>query len=752
MRYLYIEKEAINILVEDRFYQSCEFESALEILSFVRAEHIPQSNVKLKFVLGKECGYIYGATKVCHTNALIFDLTLFGGFSKRDEQAITILQKLLRFARKHWGNLTYSPNERKLEGNLAVVFPFPIMGGASYRVLLNLCPSDKIQDRKGVKYIAVTQDGCIDTLSDDLMSIPFKRIREEATQLCSPNLALIKDTSDNKVDALSVSVIDRNGKDIDAHAGYENWMRWLTKSQLEFVRREINGPERLEGAAGTGKTLTLILKAIYNIRKYIEDGRNCNMVFFTHSKASQKQIEDIFQTNYPNIRSLNDRMHSPVSIEITTLQEWCAKTLSGRISDSELLDIDAQGSKDMQIMLLEETVNECEEKEFPTYKHFCSSEFVNYMTSVQKETLLQMLQSEIAITIKGRANQDFEVYKSLSRLEGAIPVVADGDYSYLYLIYDKYQEKLAKYGAFDSDDIVLSAYSQLNTPLWRRRKKDEGYDIIFIDETHLFNYNELSIFHSLCKNDSALNLIFAIDKTQAVGDRGLNGSLNNELHVSQQQSTKYTTVFRSSPDIVNCAFHILTAGITLFNTFENPLDHVNYSFTAEDERKSTPPQYYLFENDDTIISESFRMADKYCEKYKFTHNKVLIVSTSNALLTALKKYADNNHKPYECLTQRADIDVVKSAESHNRYVIGHIDYVGGLEFDAVIIIGVDKDRVPPTNVGEDGYIFQSYAWHNRMYVAVSRAKYILTFMGDKSRGESAMLQEAIANGAIIVAH
>lgn len=129
MRYLYIEKEAINILVEDRFYQSCEFESALEILSFVRAEQIPQSNVKLKFVLGKECGYIYGATKVCHTNALIFDLTLFGGFSKRDEQAITILQKLLRFARKHWENLTYSPNERKLEGNLAVVFPFPIMGG-----------------------------------------------------------------------------------------------------------------------------------------------------------------------------------------------------------------------------------------------------------------------------------------------------------------------------------------------------------------------------------------------------------------------------------------------------------------------------------------------------------------------------------------------------------------------------------------------------------------------------------------------
>ena len=747
MKYLYIEREAISTLVEDRFYQSCEFEQTLDLLSFIREEHIPHSTLKLKFALGKDCGYIYGANKVCHQNALIFDFALFNGFNKRDEQAITILQKLLRFARKHWGKMTYNPNERKLDGNHVVVFPFPILGGASYRVLLNLCPSDKIQDRKGVKYIAVTQDGCVDNLSDECMSIPFKKIREEAVQLCMPNSALMGTSTDNTANALSVSVINRSDKDIDPYIGYENWMRLLTKSQMDFVSRDINGPERLEGAAGTGKTLTLILKAIHNIKKHLESGSSCNMIFFTHSEASKKQIEYIFQINYPEIQHLNDRFHSPVSIEITTLQEWCTKTLSGRISDSELLDIDAQGAKDLQMMLLEETLRECETKEFPTYKLFCSNKFTDFMTGAQTETLLQMLQSEIAVTIKGRANQDFDIYKRLSRLEGAIPVEADGDYSYLFLIYDKYQEKLTTYGAFDSDDVVLSAYSQLNTPLWRRRRKDEGYDIVYIDETHLFNNNELSIFHSLCKEDSR-NLIFAIDKTQAIGDKGLEGTLEHELHEMLQQHTKYTTVFRSSPNIVNCAFHILTAGITLFKTFENPLDHVNYSFTAEEEGKSQIPQYYLFENDETIVCESFKMADKYCHDYEFAHNKVLIVATSNALLNALKKYADDTHKPYECLTQRADIDVVKSAASHNRYVIGHIDHVGGLEFDAVIIAGVDKDRVPPLNIGEDGYIFQSYAWHNRMYVAVSRAKYVLTFIGDKSRGESTMLRDAIANGVV----
>ena len=119
-------------------------------------------------------------------------------------------------------------------------------------------------------------------------------------------------------------------------------------------------------------------------------------------------------------------------------------------------------------------------------------------------------------------------------------------------------------------------------------------------------------------------------------------------------------------------------------------------------------------------------------------------------MDSLKRYAGRYNKPFECLTQRGDIETIKSAEEKNRYVIGLIDYIGGLEFDCVIIAGVDKDRVPPSTIGADGYIFQNYAWHNRMYVAVSRAKYILTMLGDKSRGESLLLRDAIDNGAIDV--
>ena len=55
-------------------------------------------------------------------------------------------------------------------------------------------------------------------------------------------------------------------------------------------------------------------------------------------------------------------------------------------------------------------------------------------------------------------------------------------------------EDLQRTGRFDMDDVVLTTVSRLDTPIWKRRRVREGYDAIFIDETDLFNMNELSVF------------------------------------------------------------------------------------------------------------------------------------------------------------------------------------------------------------------------------------------------------------------
>lgn len=748
MKYIYIEEEAVKYLISNRDYQSIEYANAKILVSFLQnGENTTVGNLDL--IKTKDVGYIFNYVKLNHKRAIIFDLTLFTAFkTKGEDQIITIFQKILRFTIKHWESLPTSTSEKYLENNHAVIFPFPLTGGSSYRVLLNLSPSSKFTDTRALNYIAITGDG-VQILEDSNINIPFKRIKQECQDICKERKA--QTITPEAVNSLAVYATDEIEKAITPMLGYDNWLRQLTQNQKKFIEKNVHGPERLEGAAGTGKTLSLILRAIYNIKNRLTGDNNFNIIFFAHSIATKRQIENIFLSNFPQISEYYDRHHTKVSIEITTLQEWCAGSLGGRIESTEYLDVDAQTSKEMQLMFLEESFEHCMKNDYDTYRLFCSSEFLDYLSNNEKEVILEMIQTEIAVSIKGRAEQDIEKYRNLSRLEHSIPIKNEGDFNFIFLIYEKYQKMLSTTGSFDSDDVILSALGQLNTPLWRRRRNIEGYDAIFIDETHLFNYNELSIFHYLCKNE-IYNIIFAVDKTQAVGDRGItNLNLSEKLHIPQsEENIRYQTVFRSSPDIVNCAFHILSSGTTLFTTFDNPLEKISYSFTIEEERKSEKPKYYLKENDDIIVQDAFKLAEEYNSKSGILRNNILIIATTSHLLNDLKKYAEKNNKPYEILRQRGDIEIIKSAEKKNRFVLGLIDFVGGLEFDVVIIIGVDKDRVPPINDGSEGFYFQSYAWHNRMYVAVSRAKYVLNFIGDKARGLSPILKKAVDNDVIEV--
>jgi hypothetical protein len=73
----------------------------------------------------------------------------------------------------------------------------------------------------------------------------------------------------------------------------------------------------------------------------------------------------------------------------------------------------------------------------------------------------------------------------------------------------------------------------------------------------------------------------------------------------------FNTVFRSSPDIVNLAFNILSSGVTLFKNFENPLAYSSFNFTKEEETKCLVPRYIFYSSDDEMLEQTFNEAEKY---------------------------------------------------------------------------------------------------------------------------------------------
>ena len=153
-----------------------------------------------------------------------------------------------------------------------------------------------------------------------------------------------------------------------------------------------------------------------------------------------------------------------------------------------------------------------------------------------------------------------------------------------------------------------------------------------------------------------------------------------------------------------------------------------------------------------MIEQAIRDAEMYCDKKKVKKSDVLIVVPDNLLLNNdILKYLRNCNKPFVELQSRNDFHTIRKAKDGNKFVVSGIDYVGGLEFDVVFILGADKGRVPSErNENGEHYQFTSFAWHNKMYVAVSRAKYYVAIYGNSSNGASSVLETAILNHYIDV--
>lgn len=150
----------------------------------------------------------------------------------------------------------------------------------------------------------------------------------------------------------------------------------------------------------------MILRCIFILQYYKEKGTEYHIIFITHSKSTKERVIDIFRANCENYCDFEENETKPTqSLLITTLQEWSANHLgTNSLNDREYLDKDAATSKELQYYYIEETYtrikNEYWENSFST---ICSKEFKDFIETTSQEVIIQILQQEIAVLIKGRA-------------------------------------------------------------------------------------------------------------------------------------------------------------------------------------------------------------------------------------------------------------------------------------------------------------------------------------------------------------
>lgn len=760
MRFVVVSRTAADSLASDRFLQSVEFDQGLKLAALLQGDLAALPDMpRVTAVPGKE-GVAFVTRKDESPDALVFDLEASGLFASLEpNEALLVFQKTLRFALRNWSSQKLTASERMIRGtSKAVVFPFPISTQTLFRVVIECAPDDKRLAKRphAGKCLLVFRSGTTDGLGagEEAEVTVFRKalaVLQEARATVTATPPVESPAPITTIGLTRLAVLPNL---IDGHIGFEAWERNLTAAQRAFVMPPLVGPHRIEGPAGSGKTVCLVLKAINTLREAHRTGAEHRALFVAHSDATRAAIQSLFEANDSDAFATRDPYSSAQSVRVTTLHQLCGDLLGHDISAAEFLDRDALESKNVQLLYVEEALSQTLTQELETHRPFLSRELVELLGREDKWALAQMLQHEISVIIKGRAEENLEKYKRVRRTPTGLPLANESDRGFLFIVFQRYQEQLRAAAAFDTDDVVLSAMGQLNTPIWRRRRAREGYDSLFVDETHLFNLNELSVFHHLTRSDRSFPIAYSTDPSQSLQDRGWTDELFDaalgDHETSSTPPTRVRTVFRCSSDIVNLALSVASSGATLFANFDNSVREATSAFTEGDERQCVPPQYISCPNDDTLVQAAFTRAESMAQAVEGGRSKVAIVVFDEMLWGQVRRLVSEANKPVEILTRRGDIEVVRRAQRAGRFVLCTPDYVGGLEFSGVVLVGVDQGRVPPSellaNTGSAAFL--SFQAHSRLYVAITRARYRVEILGSAERGPSALLKSAIQSKSI----
>jgi len=752
MKFWVFEKSAVECIINEKFLQSYDFNLSQQFISYLRGTS--ESFYLKGLAIQRNKDGIVFCGKQGEKTFILFDLDLCKLLENtNDVELLTVLQKTFRFAMRFWNNQAYT-NCEKIFKEKTVIFPFSYSSKSAYRIVVKRDPEHKRLTSRGiVKPLIAYKYNDEQTPSGTDEEVDLSNFRRGGEMLLD-NIQELKKKIEEKVPDIEssrnvINLIETEEIKCNSEFKYmpfEKQLQKLTKTQRAIVNFEDTKlPIRIEGPAGTGKTAALVLRAYNMLCKAKEKDEELYIYFFTHSKSTELSVKQMFERialgeYYDN--------HGKQRIVISTLQEYCVRFIN--IDDTQVIDLDALEAKQYQLYLIADAFNNIiSTNVLNTYRFILSDKTLSFFENEDQNKIIMMLQYEFSVRIKGISGSDLDEYKKLEPLENGIPMEKEADREFVFRVFKEYQRSLETQSVYDTDDIILEALARLNAPLWRRGRAKDGVDYLFIDEMHLFNLNEQQVFHFLTKDGAqkSIPFCFALDYGQVVGERSEKEESYIEKLTSQGNTIQQelSTVFRCSPSIAELCASITASGALLFDSFVNPYKFCETGFTAKEEEMCEVPKLKMYESD-FKMEESLEMHITECRnKYKCSLSEIALIFFDEEMLK--QKYTDKvGEYSVNYINGRKENGM---EEDKNKVICSLPEYINGLEFKCVILVGVDEGRVPQSGIYDVSSNFLKYTALNKLYLACSRAKYKVLILGSLSRGESSCLSHSLANQSLV---
>lgn len=761
-KFLLFDVNVIFTYVSKRTLQSIEYAQGKRLVKHIRGKlnteifedtAVEYCDGGIIFCGKKPTSDMDGTTETGE-KVLCFDLVACQGLlSENDSTLLFVFQKAFRTALKIWNRHPFSFSER-VHGSKSILFPFTYPDPR--RLVIERSRNTLQLEKRSIDFpLLAYKYNCEDPTQDDepvnssVLKIAgrlFNTKRYELRNKLNGTDAFHHVNNGNEAMRFVTTAQEVRREDF-IYWSFDTQYQNLTDPQKEVVNSdELKSPLRVEGAAGTGKTMSMIMRAYRLLENHRKNDLPFKIIFFSHSQSTFQRNLEAFQ-NYPSSDYYLDS-NSPQHIEFSTLSDYCANFAS--IPLTSLIEQDAGDAKAFQLMLVENILTKPNILKkvrtfFPLISPALRDMFDEKKTA--PNVLYNMLQHEFSVQIKGRTDNTIDKYYEISPISNGLPCITKKDKELIFSLFCAYQDELKADGSFDVDDVVMEAMARLNAPIWRRERASFGFDYIFVDEMHLFNINEQSVFHFLTKDlyQQKVPICFALDYGQAVGDRGDVSTDYIEHAFGETVRKKYHTVFRNSPQITQFCTSIAASGVLMFREdFSNPYDETHSDFLPEDEAKSDVPTLYEYDSDEDMVSSLSQHLQDISRNLRCNPRDIAVIAFDSKFYSekGISNICRQTGKSFVSLSAgRVGGDRKTPAGS---YILASPYDINGMEFQAVVMLGVDEGRVPQTTGTSDiSQHFIKYSAYNLLYLTASRAKYRLIILGNRLKGQSSCLKHSI---------
>lgn len=522
----------------------------------------------------------------------------------------------------------------------------------------------------------------------------------------------------------------------------------LNREQRTFVDQPHDRPVRLRGAAGTGKTQSMVVKCLRDL--YADPGSDKTFAFLTHSSAlAHTAVRDMLHALDPTERWTSLKTPSGQSrLWIGTIYELAQEKLGYEKKGLRPLSLDGRDGREYQKILIEQAIGQVVKDPRIVLDLFpaCPDFLERLKNRAEDATLIDELMNEFACVLDLEAikkdTHEATRYARGSREPWQMVLPNEAHRRVVLEIHDIYRALLRAAKMLGMNQMIADFDGYLGTHEWGALRERDGFDLVFVDEYHYFTRAEAMLLHNLFKTRAQVGgrwpLLMAYDIKQGTNDVAISGGMEKFRNpgVGESVLTELKQVYRSTPQIT-ALLRDLDAS---FPAMDLEGEYGTYGGASQQDDGDTPT-LTVYDTDIKLVDSVFEQATRMARDIDGGGSQVAVLCLNEALFDKIR-IAGRVRDKFVPITTREDLKELRYAKS--KCVFSMPEFVAGLQFHTVFLIHADG-----ADYDEGQSLGTRRRYVSRVYLGASRAAQRILLSSSKEHGgPSQLLATLLANASL----